>query len=363
MFGVLSPCAHGAVRHGIDPGEWYAQLCGICVGLRDDAGQLARTATNTDAMALTVLTEAQAGPAPARDAAGPCALRGMRGTAVAASPGVRLATTASLLLGGAKLGDHVADGDVGPLARRPLAVMSGRWTARATAQATAIGLDTAPMLAAIARQSELEQRAAHVALEDILAPSAFCAGELFAHTAVLAGTPGNATALRAAGRRFGAIAHLADALEDLETDSAAAKFNPLTATGTTPAEAWHTMRTAERDLLAAVTDAGLAGTPTVRWVLLDPLNGLLHRLGHELGILRAQHGSRHHPRVFPEPPPRDQKPSLLKGIGLLLGQYPTGYACCASHRRPCSGKRKDAWCKRMDCCDCNSCCCDCDCNC
>ncbi|MEV0356348.1 DUF5685 family protein [Nocardia sp. NPDC050697] len=367
MFGVLTPCPHGAVRHGIAPGEWYAQLCGLCLGLRDEHGQLARTATNTDAMALTVLTEAQSGVAPVRTGVGPCALRGMRKAEVAVSPGVRLASTASLLLGSAKLEDHVRDGDIRRGARRPVAAVSNRWAKRAAAQAGSIGLDIGPMVAAIAEQGRLEAHS-QLTLEDLLAPSAFCAGELVAHTAVLAGKPENAEALRAAGRHFGALAHLADAVEDLDDDLAAGKFNPLAATGTSRVEAYRAMREAERGLHTAVTDAGLDTTPAVRWVLLDPLEGLLHRLGHELGVLHAKRAPRHNPvAVFPEAP--GQKPNLLEGIGLLF-QYPSGYACFASHRRPCSGERKDSWLSRMDCgdcgdgcecCDCSNCCCDCDC--
>ncbi|WP_067660391.1 DUF5685 family protein [Nocardia harenae] len=364
MFGVLTPCAHGAVRHGIAPGEWYAQLCGLCLGLRDEHGQLARTATNTDAMALTVLTEAQSPAVPARSGVGPCALRGMRKAEVAVSPGVRLASTASLLLGSAKLEDHVRDGDIRRGARRPVAAVSGRWARRAALQADSIGLDIGPMVMAIAEQSALESHS-QLTLEDLLAPSAFCAGELTAHTAVLAGKPENAEALRATGRHFGALAHLADAVEDLDDDLAAGKFNPLAATGTTRVEAYRAMREAERGLHTAITDAGLDTTPTVRWVLLDPLEGLLHRLGHELGVLHARRRPRHNPvAVFPQAPA--PKPGLLEGIGLLF-QYPTGYACFASHRRPCSGERKNSWLSRMDCgdacecCDCSNCCCDCDC--
>lgn len=58
VFGVLKPCAHGAAKYGIDPGHWQAHMCGLCLGLRDGHGQLARAATNTDAIVLSVLTEA-----------------------------------------------------------------------------------------------------------------------------------------------------------------------------------------------------------------------------------------------------------------------------------------------------------------
>jgi hypothetical protein len=54
----------------------------------------------------------------------------------------------------------------------------------------------------------------------------------FAHTAVLAGRPPNAVPLAEAGRNFGRLAHLLDAVEDLQADRSAGAYNPLLATGT-----------------------------------------------------------------------------------------------------------------------------------
>jgi hypothetical protein len=79
----------------------------------------------------------------------------------------------------------------------------------------------------------------------------------------------------------------------------------------------------------------------------------------------------------PHEPPR--RPTFWQGVGIICGAYCTGYACCAGHRRPCSGEHRDAWLQRCDCdcdcCDCGDCegcgdccsCCnscgDCDCDC
>ncbi|EGX55001.1 regulatory protein, partial [Streptomyces zinciresistens K42] len=94
-----------------------AHLCGLCLALRGDHGQLARVVTNYDGLLISVLTEAQADDGGAlRRKAGPCALRGMRTASVAQGEGARLAAAVSLVLASAKVRDHVADRD-GLLAR------------------------------------------------------------------------------------------------------------------------------------------------------------------------------------------------------------------------------------------------------
>ncbi|MGW5308787.1 DUF5685 family protein [Nocardia thailandica] len=374
MFGVLRPCAHGAEKYGIDPGRWQAHMCGLCLGLRDGHGQFARAATNTDAVVLSILTEAQLG-AGSRGTAGPCALRGLRRAQVATadSPGVRLAATASLLLGAAKIRDHIDDGDTNRLARRPLRGVSDRWAARARAEAAAIDLDVDPLLAAIATQHELEARAARgdatdpITLDELTGPTRTCTGALFGHTARLAGRPENITHLTVIGREVGRIAHLADAIEDFERDTARGRFNPLAATGTGMPRAYDLVRESESRIRAAAAEAGIDRVPAVRWALLDPLAGLLHRLARGLGLAvrhacrtKAEAPQAHTPYQFPTPPQHrpPRRPGPLKATGLILGVYCTGVACCVDHTSPCSGEQKDAWIKN---CDCDSCCEGCDC--
>ena len=48
---------------------WQAHLCGMCLALRDDHGQVARLATNYDGLIISVLPEAQADGPPERRAA------------------------------------------------------------------------------------------------------------------------------------------------------------------------------------------------------------------------------------------------------------------------------------------------------
>ncbi|MFE7721027.1 DUF5685 family protein [Nocardia rhizosphaerihabitans] len=392
---MLKPCAHGAAKYGIDPGQWQAHMCGLCLGLRDGHGQLARAATNTDAIVLSVLTEAQTGASGARTTAGPCPLRGMRRASVVAAnaPGVQLAATASLLLGAAKIRDHVDDGDAAALARGPMRRVSSTWAARAQEQAARIGLDVRPMLAAIATQSALEAKAAPDAnslgtLDDLTGPTQLCAATLFGHTATLAGRPENVGALQEIGRHVGRIAHLADAIEDLERDRARGRFNPLDATGTDMPRAYQLVRESETAIRHAAAEAELDQLPTVRWALLDPLSALLRRLGQGLGLAvghvcrTSPVAQQHSPYQFPSPPGRrPNRPGPLKAGGLILGVYCTGVACCADHTSPCTGEEKEAWAKRCGCdgCgDCGECCgnccscggedgccgdCGCDCNC
>lgn len=406
MFGLLKPCAHSAEKYGIDASAWQTHMCGLCLGLRDGHGQLARAATNTDAILLAVLTEAQQPHAAARTAAGPCPLRGMRTASVAAadSPGVRLAATASLLLGAAKIRDHIDDGDSGRVARQPLARVSSRWDARARAAADDIGLDVEPLIAAIESQAWIERAIAESAraddrdlLAELTAPTQLCAADLFAHTAVLAGRPENVDALREVGWHFGRIAHLADAIEDLESDRERGKFNPLTATGTPVAHAHTLLRESQSMLRAALARAGLARVATVRWMLLDPLHGVVRRIGRAAGSVRvcALHSGAvdHGESAVAESvgvtvesavttsvsavraelgtrPPRTphRRPSLWEGLGIIGLVYCTGYACCAEHTHPCTGERKEPGYKHCaDCCDCADCCsscgecCSCDC--
>ncbi|NUP29943.1 MAG: regulator [Nocardia sp.] len=377
MFGILQPCRHGTEKYGVDPGLRQSHMCGLCLGLRDGHGQLARSATNTDAVVLAVLTEAQAAAPAARRTAGPCPLRGMRTARVpvGTSAPVQLAATASLLLGSAKVADHIDDGDTRPRLHRPMRRVATGWAAGAHSRAAAIGLDIAPLVAAIEAQVAAEQRIAAgddpadaSALDELTHASRLCAAQFFAHTAVLADRPDNVEALRGAGAEFGRIAHLTDALTDYHADAAADRFNPLAATDTSPAEGYALVRESEHALRASLRSAGLTGLPALRWALLDPLKSTVRRVGRIIApppVASARQypvsigSTGQHP---PLGPPR--QPGVAESIQLILTQYCTGYACWAEHTRPCSGERKQSWadrgcdcpCDCSGCCDCGSCC-------
>ncbi|MZE79321.1 hypothetical protein GTY57_20705, partial [Streptomyces sp. SID5475] len=83
------------------------------------------------------------------------------------------------------------------------------------------------------------------------------------YTAVLAGRKENAGPLAEAGRLFGRLAHLLDAVEDRDADAATGAWNPLTATGTDTAAARRECDEAVRGVRQALrkaefTDGALA---------------------------------------------------------------------------------------------------------
>ncbi|GGK94628.1 hypothetical protein Ppa06_48890 [Planomonospora parontospora subsp. parontospora] len=263
MFGIIRPCGEHtcpSLRRA-----WAAHLCGLCLTLRDGQGQTARLAANYDGLIVSVLTEAQLPSASPHRKAGPCPLRGFRSADVvdARAQGARLAASVSLVLAAGRIRDHVADGDSTPATAPVRGLVAARWASAGARMGAGIGFDTAVLDAAVERQLALERRAAvpartpGVTLLDLTGPAEEAVAAAFAHTAVLAGRPGNAEALAEAGRFFGRIAHLLDAVEDREEDDARGAFNPLTATGTSREEARRLCDDAARGLALALREVEL----------------------------------------------------------------------------------------------------------
>ncbi|MYX36571.1 MULTISPECIES: DUF5685 family protein [unclassified Streptomyces] len=377
MFGIVRPCRHRLPEKLAI--SWTAHLCGLCLALRDDHGQLARVATNYDGLIVSVLVEGQAGRTrDGRRTAGPCPLRAMRTAPVAQGEGARLAAAVSLVLASAKVRDHMADGD-GLLARRPVAAaartVARRWDRAGAVTGSVLGFDTAVLVDAVGRQTAVEAAAGPgTSLLAVTEPTETATAAAFGHTAVLAGRPGNRAPLEEAGRLFGRLAHLLDAVEDLDADAAAGAWNPLTATGTSLAEARrlcddavHGVRLALRDV--EFTDGALAH------VLLA--HELRRSVDRAFGASCAHHpgpggpgGPVQSPWLTPGPP-HQQGPrrGLLAGCAVFAGLCCTCQICCRDHYDdPWSGKRREGWCSSCDCsgCDCDcgcgdGCCCDCDC--
>ncbi|TNY31714.1 DUF5685 family protein, partial [Thermomonospora catenispora] len=258
-FGVVRPCRHVMCRSLL--AEWMAHLCGLCLTLRAEHGQAARLVTNYDGLLVSVLVEAQSPERSPRRAAGRCVLRGMRRAEVvgAEAEGARLAAAVSLMLAAAKTRDHVADRDRGYRGRLVAAGASrlaDRWDAAGARAGSALGFDVSVLREAVDRQVELE-RAGGVGLLELTEPTETAVAAAFAHTAVLAGKPHNAEALAEAGRFFGRLAHLLDAVEDLEEDRAGGVYNPLIATGTDLAEARRYCEDALQGLRLALADLDL----------------------------------------------------------------------------------------------------------
>ncbi|MFF3624298.1 DUF5685 family protein [Streptomyces sp. NPDC002467] len=425
MFGIVRPCTHRLGERF--KAEWMAHLCGLCLALRGDHGQFARIVTNYDGLLVSVLTDAQSAPAAgSRRTAGPCPLRGMRTASVANGEGARLAAAVSLVLASAKVRDHVADRD-GLLARAPIAMAARKvargWDRAGARTGASLGFDTAVLVDAVDRQAGIETLAGiGTPVLVVTEPTETATAAAFAHTAQLAGRPGNAPALAEAGRYFGRLAHLLDAVEDRAADAAAGAWNPLTATGTSLTEArrlcddaLHGIRLALREV--EFTDAGLAHRLLVHELrtsvdrafgtsscghghaatnsagqgggpyVANPYAGSPQSGGNPYGSNPYAPGAPQAPSGPGMPPPMGpggggggwgglppQRPrrGLLAGCAVAIGLFCTCQLCCAEHEGPWSRERKEPWCDAGDCCDgcdccsnccgdggcCDGCCCD-----
>jgi hypothetical protein len=127
MFGIIRPCRH---RLGGElAAAWTAQLCGLCLALRDDYGQTARIAANYDEM-VSLLVEAQSLAQPTSPTPRAVSVAGMRRADVTTGDCVRPAAAVSLALVAARVRDHVddRDGRVGVVGVRPAARrVAERW--------------------------------------------------------------------------------------------------------------------------------------------------------------------------------------------------------------------------------------------
>ncbi|RKE17644.1 DUF5685 family protein [Streptomyces sp. TLI_171] len=384
MFGIIRPCRHRLSErlHA----SWMAHLCGLCLALRDDHGQLARTATNYDGLVISVLVEAQSPRVADRRTAGPCPLRGMRTAPVARGEGARLAAAVSLALASVKVRDHVLDGD-GVFARRPVAAgarrVTRRWERQSAGSAAAVGFDTGVLLAAAGRQEEAESAVtAGGPLLLATAPTEEATAAAFAHTAVLAGRPGNAAALAEAGRLFGRLAHLIDAAEDRAEDEARGLWNPLTVTGTPQAEAERLCRDAVHGIRLALSEVEFTDRALVHRLLAhetgEAVDRVFGRPDHACASTAPPGADPDAPHRRPGHPEKPKQPrTVIPGCAVWLAMACTCQLLCCSHDDPYSRERREGFCQRNDCCDgcdcCNGCdgdccsCCDgcdgCDCGC
>jgi hypothetical protein len=242
---------------------------------------------------------------------------------------------------------------------------------RASTGAAGLGLDLAVLLDAVARQPALEH--AGSPLLSVTEPTETATAAAFGHTAVLAGRPDDAAPLAKAGRLFGRLAHLLDAVEDLPADAAAGAWNPLLATDT--------------DLLAAravADDAALAsGSPSTRCA--GRTGGWRPAAGPRAGpVDRARLRPRHSPRHSTgraearrggappsRPGPRPTR-GAFAGCAAAVGLFCSCQMCCSdTFEDPWTREAREGFCRGDTCaiwcdcseasCDCCDCCSDCDC--
>lgn len=424
MFGILRPCRHSLSEDLAR--EWMSHMCGLCLALRDDHGQASRVATNYDGLVVSVLTAAQSRDQAGTRAAGRCLLRGMRGAQVADGSGAHLAAAVSLMLASAKISDHIEDGD-GAYARPGVRAVAGRVAARwqngAQRTGSGLGFEGRALASVVDRQREAELSAREgTDVLTVTRPTEEATGEAFAHTAALAGIPRNAAPLQEAGRLFGRVAHLLDAVEDRAEDLASGAWNPLTATGTPVSRARELCDDAVLGVDLALREAVFADDRLVRVLLVQELHravertfahgghpGHGHHPGHDHYPGHGDHprhgghvdypGDGGHPHDAghgdhsghggkgakrsrkggccgacscgtPElqEPPRSR--GLLTGCAAALFMCCTCQYCCRDpHPGPWSGEPQDSWCDACTCvadtcstcCDACSCCGNCSC--
>ena len=286
----MRPC-----RHSLGPelhARWLSHLCGLCLTLRDTAGQSSRVLTGYDVLLVPVLVEAQTGRLPT-ETAGPCPLRGFRRATVVDShtPAMQSGAAAALLVGRTGLDDKLADGDV-PVFLRPAAARIGdRLDRRAATAAGACGLDGSELAAAPSRAKAAE-RLAGVGLDELLAPTGVAVGSLFAHTASVAGVAANTEPLRRAGDSFGRLVHLVDAAEDRGSDARRGQFNPLDATGTSEQEAAALARRLHGEILRSLEQATFVDGALVDALLGPVLVRAIGRTWPALAASERPHGVR-----------------------------------------------------------------------
>lgn len=407
MFGIVRPCGH-RLGDGLRA-QWMAHLCGLCLALRGDHGQFARLVTNYDGLLISVLTEAQAAPEQAtawRRTAGPCALRGMRTASVAQGEGARLAAAVSLVLASAKVSDHVADGD-GLLARRPVALAARRvaagWGRAGARSGSGVGFDTSVLVDAVDRQGGIEALAGPgTPILTVTEPTETATAAAFAHTAVLAGRRGNAEPLAEAGRLFGRLAHLLDAVEDQQADAVAGAWNPLTATGTSLLEARRLAEDALHGIRLALREAEFTDANLVHLLFVHELRRSVDRAFGTVPACAAHQPGQGGPQGpygggnpfagsgphgggnpyaggggnpfagggaggyggggfggGPTPQPRGRR-GFWAGCGMFWLLFCTCRMCCAKeYEGPWSRKKREGCCRDCDCDGCD-CCCPCD---
>jgi hypothetical protein len=342
LFGVLQGC--GCQLTKAERRDWVAHVCGLCLTLRRDHGQLARLTTNYDAALLSVLYEAQA-EQPLPRHAHTCLLRpGLRTDVVADDqPGSRYAASICALIGATKIADHIADREGWP---SYLPALSSRiadsWAGQARRTADTLGFQAAAIEAQTWHQSDVERQDSQD-FGFFSRPTELAVSVAFGHTAVLARRPANAAALDLVGQMYGRIMYLLDSYRDYAADLAGHKFNVLARCY--PADevqdhAAHIFRQAHATLVEAFDSLALVRPALARKLLVLQLRQVGE--GTIAGIAtRADAGRRRKP---------GDDSSWCDGCECCCH---CGECCCDCHGCDCD------CCGSCDSCDCG--CCDCSC--
>ena len=206
----------------------------------------------------------------------------------------------SLLLASAKIADHVADGDLtGPVRVAAARRVADRW---ADGRARGRGGAGARRRRAARRRRRAATRRAPTTILDVTAPTEAATSAAFAHTADRRRPPGQRRALAEAGRLFGRLAHLLDAVEDLHADRAAGAWNPIVALGLRPAEVRALCDDAVLGIRLALREVELVDGRLVHTLLVHELATAVERTFTTAGQPARAH------RLRPGEPPHGAPP-------------------------------------------------------
>jgi hypothetical protein len=228
-------------------------------------------------------------------------------------------------------------------------------------------------------------------------PTETATAAAFAHTAVLAGRPGNVEPLAEAGRLFGRLAHLLDAVEDRADDAASGAWNPLTATGTSLPEARRLAEDALHGIRLALREVDFVDGKLAHLLLVHELRRSVDRAFGTVPVCAShQHGgSPQHGNPYgggagnpyggaggnpygggnpfggggayggggpggfggvPQPQPPRRR-GFWAGCGMFWLLCCTCQLCCAKeYEGPWSRKKREGCCRDCDCCDACDCC-------
>jgi|HigsolmetaAR201D_1030396.scaffolds.fasta_scaffold03471_4 hypothetical protein len=377
MFGVLKGCSCRFTQE--ERAEWMSHICGLCLSLRREHGQVARLTTNYDAALLSVLYDAQASE-PVSRRTHVCPLRsGIRGVVVAEDqPGTRYAAAVCAMTGATKIADHVADGD-GWLSKLPWLAngLASRWAGQARAVAGTLGFDTRR----IEEQTERQVAVERTNTRDFgfyARPTELAVGAAFGHTAVLALAPANQPLLEQLGQWYGRIMFLLDSYRDLAEDRARGAFNALEACfdrSEIQAQARTLFREAHTNLVAAFEQLSLVRPSLARKLLVQQLRHVGEhtlKLSPEGENVQAGGTPPLNPQNQPQQPQRDTFADCVLDCctgwdcnccdchcHCCIGDM---YRCCSGNNccNCCSGDGGCNCCGGDGCCGCCGCC-DCDC--
>lgn len=357
MFGLISgSCSLKKAERT----AWMGHICGTCLALRDNGGQMARLATNYDAALISVLCEAQT-DAPGETVTTRCPLRRQFKMPIVDpdSAGSRYAATVSLLMGAAKITDNLADEETA-LRHFPKVgqAVARRWQhiADQLGQASGFAASQIKQLTQTQMAVEAKPQSDFFAYS---APTELAVAAAFQHTALIANKPHNQSALHDIGRLFGRIMVLLDSYADYATDVANQKLNFLAAVYPQKSIQHQATRIFQESYGAIEQTFAKLDLPQPDLAKNLLLNGLKRRGQQILGTSHLQ--SSPNCALSADLPPDtltdEDQPTQKKAKHSSSWYCCDGYGDCTC----CGDAICDAGC---DCCDCNCCdcnCCDCDC--